>query len=245
MVERYWPHQDPIGKHINILPPLSTGGFEHIRASTLEIIGVVPDNPQYSFTNSNVWPEIWIPMEQNPVSAMDIIMRCADADLCARTLRSAVTAMDSDLPVWKTYTIEDDINEALKPQRFALVVLNGCGFFALLISAVGVYAVISYSVAQRTQEIGVRMALGAPSATVLRMVLREGLTLIAVGVGAGVVLALVVSHMVAALLYRVQPRDPLALSAAALLLTAIAVFATYVPARRATQLDPMLALRAE
>jgi putative ABC transport system permease protein len=156
-----------------------------------------------------------------------------------------VWQVDRDQPVIQMRTMEDVISESIWRQHLSASILGLFAAIALLLSAIGIYGVLSYSVTRRTHEIGIRSALGARRRDILRMVLGEGLLLISTGLGAGIVTALALTRLVSGLLYGVRPRDPLTFAALALLLGGVGLLATWVPAWRAAKVDPMVALRCE
>jgi ABC-type antimicrobial peptide transport system permease subunit len=156
-----------------------------------------------------------------------------------------VRALDPNLPLYEVKTLNEHMRLALFPGRIAATVLSGFGVVALVLSAIGIYGVTSYSVAQRTREIGIRMALGARLGDVLRLVIGNGLKLMAIGVGLGLVGAYVLTRALTSLLSGISPTDPVTFVFVSLLLVAVAVLATYIPARRATKVDPLVALHYE
>jgi putative ABC transport system permease protein len=160
-------------------------------------------------------------------------------------VQRAVRDVDHDQPVTQVRTMENVISESLWWERVSGLTLGIFAAISLLLAAVGIYGVFSYTVTQRTHEIGIRTALGASRADILKMVVGEGLLLTLIGVGAGIAAALALTRLLASLLYGVRPRDPLTFVALSLLLTAVAVLASYFPARRATKVDPIEALRYE
>jgi putative ABC transport system permease protein len=160
-------------------------------------------------------------------------------------VKEAVWSVDPEQPVWKVRTLEHLLSQNVADRRFVLWLMTCFAALAVLLTALGIYGVVSYTVAQRTHEIGVRMALGAQGRDVLRMVLRGGMGLALAGVGAGLVVAFAVTRLMSGLLFGVSAADPLTYAAVALLLAAIALVACYIPARRATRVDPLVALRYE
>jgi putative ABC transport system permease protein len=189
------------------------------------------------------WPQLQTPME-----GAAIVVRAApgkDPESLAGAVRQAVRALDPDLPVDEVRTFEDVVSEALSQNRFKTVLLALFAGIALVLAAVGVYGVISYSVTQRTHEIGIRMALGAQRTSVLRMVVRQGMALVLTGVGVGLVLAWLASRYLASEVYGVSTSDPVTFVAVPLVLAGVSLLANYLPARRATAVDPLEALRYE
>ena len=173
------------------------------------------------------------------------IRTAADPGALAEAVRREVRAVDPDLPVYAVRTMDEVMAKAVSQRRFSMVLLGVFASIALALSAVGIYGVMAYSVSQRTHEIGVRMALGAQPGDVLRMVIAQGLILIFSGMAAGLAGAFIVTRFLSGLLFNVSPRDPVTFIGITLLLAAVALLACYVPARRATKVDPMIALRYE
>jgi len=163
----------------------------------------------------------------------------------ATAMREQIRTLDANLPVADVKTLRDQLDLSLFPSRVAAWTLGGFGVLALLLAAIGIYGVVSYSVAQRTREIGVRMAMGAREKDLLRLVLGEGLFVIAVGLALGLLLAAAATRVIASLLYGVEATDPLTFATVPLLLGFVALVASYIPARRATKVDPLVALRYE
>jgi len=236
MAERFWPGQEAIGKRFKFFgsPEFTT------------VIGVAR-NAKYNGLGEDPIPFIYQPIRQNYAPAAALHVRAGgDASLLAAPVRRSVQELDPTLSVFNVRTLEEQVAQSLQPARFNAILLTTFGGLALLLASIGLYGVANYSVSQRTREIGVRMALGARPSTVLRLVLGQGLLLVAIGLVVGFVVAwLLAARLPADLLGGVQPRDPLTFAATSLLLGAVAMLATYIPARRATRIDPLLALRTE
>jgi putative ABC transport system permease protein len=178
--------------------------------------------------------------------AMTVIVRTERDPLAlVSAVHSELQRMDPELPMASVATMEQSMSDSLSRSRFIMLLLGIFAALALVLASIGVYGVIAYSVAQRTQEFGIRMALGADRRSVLRLVLGEGTLLTLLGIGLGIVAALVVTRLLANLLYGISATDPLTFAAVALLLALVALAACYIPARRATRVDPIVALRYE
>jgi putative ABC transport system permease protein len=208
-----------------------------------EIVGVVGDTKTGSMTGEGGM-QIYVPHAQDSHwNFMGVVIRTAgDPAAFAATLRREVQALDKDQPVYSVRTMDDVVMNSLGTRRVSMQLFTAFACAALLLAAVGIYGVIAYSVTQRTQEIGVRMALGAEARDVLALVLRQGMTLTAIGIGVGLVGAFALTRLLSSLLFGVNATDPLTFAAIALLLAAVAFLACYLPARRAAKLDPMKAL---
>jgi len=238
MARLYWPGQDPVGRQVN------DACRNHAPAL---IVGWVADSKLDS-VGSKAEPELYIPYVKLPFASFlvtFVIRTSSNPTDVAAAVRRAVWDVDRDQPVTQVRSMENVISESLWWERVSGLTLGIFAAISLLLAAVGIYGVFSYTVTQRTHEIGIRTALGASRADILKMVVGEGLLLTLTGVGAGIVAALALTRLLASLLYGVRPRDPLTFVALSLLLTAVAVLASYFPARRATKVDPIEALRYE
>jgi predicted permease len=236
MAQRFWPGQEAIGKRFTFF------GDEAFTT----VIGVAR-NAVYNGVGEDPIPFIYQPLRQNysPQAALHV-RGASDAAGLAGIVRREVQQIDPTLSVFNVRTLEDQASDALAPLRINVIVLATFGGLALMLASIGLYGVASYSVAQRTREIGVRMALGAQPSSVLRLVLGHGLMLVAVGLGAGLVLALLLASAIPPdLLPNVSARDPLTFGGTSAVLAAVALVASYIPARRATRIDPLIALRTE
>jgi predicted permease len=211
----------------------------------VRIVGVAKDGKYF-----NIYEEprsfLWDPISQNYNNSASLVVRTTgDPNAALAGVRNAVRALDLNLPLYEVKTLDEHMRLSLFPGRIAATVLGAFGGVALILAAIGIYGVTSYSVAQRTREIGIRMALGARLADVLRLVISGGLKLVAIGVGLGLIGAFVLTRALTSLLSGISPTDPATFILVSLLLTTVALLATYIPARRATKVDPLEALRYE
>ena len=234
LARRVWGEADPMGKRIKL------GGASGPWRS---IVGVVGDVRHYGLNQAPTM-QAYIPFAQNPASAVDLLIRSTiePATLTA-AVREQVRAIDKDQPVYGIAPLGNLISQALARHRFTMLLLTGFAAVALAMAAVGVYGLISYAVGQRTREIGVRVALGASRSNIVGMVMRQGVALAGVGVVAGLVASLWLTRSLETLLFEVEPTDPAVFVILSSLLLAIGLAASYFPARRATRVDPTVALR--
>lgn len=231
-----WPGEEALGKRVSVSGP--EGPF-------LEVVGVARDG-KYRSLGEVPHPYIYQPVLQSYDPKMTLVVRTTgEPQSVAPAVREQIRALDANLPVADVKTLRDQLDLSLFPSRVAAWTLGGFGVLALLLAGIGIYGVVSYSVAQRTREIGVRMALGAKERDVLGLVLGEGLFVIAVGIFLGLLLAFAATRVIAGFLYGVAATDPLTFAGVPLLLGLVALVASYVPAHRATKVDPLVALRAE
>jgi len=231
-----FPNESPIGKRLQM-------GFNSFSG---EIVGVVRHTSHLSL-DSAPSEEVYTPYRQAPFwGSMTLTVRTAAAPLAlARSVREVVQAIDKDQPVSKIRPMDDVMESSVAAPRFRTLLLGLFGLTALLLGAIGIYGVMSYSVSQRTREIGIRMALGAARPQVIKLVLRQGLVLTLAGVGLGMLGALALTQLLSSMLYEVRPTDGLTFTGVILLLTAVSLLANWLPARRAAKVDPMVALRYE
>jgi putative ABC transport system permease protein len=212
------------------------------------IVGIVGDVRQFDL-DSDPRPAVYVPYAQEPefwLAPHDLVVRTqADPLTLAASVREAIRSIDPEQTVSNVRTMEDVLSEAVAGRRFSMLLLGAFAGVALLLAALGTYGVIAHSVARRTQEIGIRMALGARPFDVLRLVVGHGARLAIAGAALGILGALALTRLMGSLLFGVSPTDPLTFLVTALVLPAIAVLASFVPARRATRVDPMIALRCE
>lgn len=242
MAEAYWPGQDPIGKQV---------GVGMVRIPLRTVIGVVADTKQASLREAPA-PEMYVPYTQNEIhtwpsmQTMQYALRLRGGSAgIAAAVRQAVDGVDPALPVARLTDLQTMVDASMSADRFALLLLSAFGVLALVLASVGMYGVISYTVLQRTAEIGVRMALGAPRGQILGMVLRQGGSLALAGIGIGLAGAWGTTRLMAGFLYGVRAGDPVTLASVAALLLGVALAACWAPARRAMRVDPMIALRSE
>jgi putative ABC transport system permease protein len=236
MAEKFWPGQDPLGKQIK-LP--QDGG----RTGT--VVGVVGDAKQY-WREEKQQPQLYGAYSQGPGLFATVVMRTTVEPMSlAEQVRQAIWRIDPDQPMWKIRTVEFLVNRSVADRKFLMALMGIFASIALLLTMVGLYGVISYLVNQRTQEIGIRMALGAQMNHILRMVLRQGMMFVLLGVAVGLAASWLSTRLMAKLLYRVSATDSVTFAGIAVLLISVALLACYFPARRATKVDPMIALRNE
>ena len=237
MARTYFPGQNPVGKRLW----LGKGG------KPLEVVGVARDSKYHSLVESPL-PHFDTPVLQDPYAYLDVtvhVRTSGEASSLLPAVRREVKALDPQLPLTGAGTLAEELGNSLAAARMAATLTTLFGVVALLLSAVGLYGAISYSVLQRTREIGIRMALGAQGSDVLVLVIRKGVLLTAAGAGVGLTAALALTRLARGLLYGVSANDPATFAAITLLLCAVALLACYIPARRATKVSPTVALRYE
>ena len=235
--ELFWPHQNPTGKRMKV------GGYDSKHWTT--VVGEVSDTKQYGL-DKKTKTEFYLPQNQEAFSAMMLVVRTAgDASALTSALRTAVAAVDSQQPISHIRTMRSYLDQDVSGKRMAAILLGLFAALGLMLAGIGIYGVIAYTVSMRTHEIGIRMALGASRADVLRMVLAAGARMALIGVAVGVVLGVALMRLISSLLYGVKPGDPLIYALAAIVLAGVALVACYVPARRAMKIAPAIALRYE
>ena len=238
LVRRVFPGEDPIGKRLQVAIG-RPGGMN------VEIVGVVGDI-KFASLDADTRPAVYIPMPQLSIGLATLVARTElDPLSLSNSVGGAVRSIDPELPLADVRSMEEVVDVTLARTRTVSVLLTAFAVIALLLASVGVYGVMAYSVSQRTQEIGVRMALGATAESVFRLVLGQALKLVGIGVAAGLIAAALLAQLLDSLLFQTAPLDPLTFALTAVVLTLVATLASYVPARRSTRVAPIEALRAE
>jgi putative ABC transport system permease protein len=237
MAKRFWPGQDPLGRHL-------TTTFDP--GASLEVVGVVGNVRDRGLANLSPVATMYLPIFQLSNTVLSLVVRTTvDPGSITSAVRNTVHQIDPDQPLQDVMSMDQIIDGSLSERRFSMTLLAVFAGLALLLATVGIYGVIAYSVSRRTHEVGIRMALGAEKTDVLKMVIGQGLKLALIGVAIGVAGALALTRFLSSLLYGVEPTDPVTFIAVSLLLVAVALLACYIPARRAANVDPMVALRYE
>jgi putative ABC transport system permease protein len=238
LASRYWPNQDVIGKRL---------GFEDDASKQVwqEIVGVV-GNVKHQTLQAEAKPEVYFPYQQSPRNFMAVVVRTSsDPVSMIPAIRSQVFSIDKEQPVFDIMTMDQRIAKSVASSRFVMLLLGTFSILALVLAAVGIYGTMAYLVTQRTQEIGIRMALGAQKLDVLKLVVGKGMILAVIGTVIGLAAALALTRVMQSLLFEVTPTDSPTFVVVSLVLLIVAFIACYIPARRATRVDPLLALRYE
>jgi predicted permease len=237
MAKKFWPGQDPIGKQVG------PGSPQYPLAT---IVGIVADVKHLSL-REEPGPEMYVPYTQKvwpSLLTMEVALRTRlDVASAVTSARNAIRAVDADLPIANVRPLASLVDDSVAQPKFSMLLLAAFGAFALILACVGIYGVISYSVAQRTREIGVRVALGASRSDIFGMILGQGARLAGLGIAIGIVAALGATRMMSSFLYEVRPADPATFAVVCVILLSVAALACYLPARRATRVDPLIALR--
>ena len=234
MARRYWPTEDPMGQRID---------FDDDELG--EIVGVVGD-VRFDGLDREPRPEVYISYQQQSLRFMTLVIKTNGNPLdSVGAVRSQILAIDPDLPVFKAESLEHIVSESVARPRFNMYLLGVFALIALMLSVIGIYGLMSYSVSQRTHEIGIRMAMGARAGDVIRMIVGQGMLLAAAGIGIGLVAAVALTRVFSSFLFGVAATDPITFGIVTVLLALVTLVAIYVPARRATRVDPLYALRYE
>jgi predicted permease len=239
MAKQLWPGQDALGKRISF-------GDLTQKPVWATVVGIVGSVKQYTL-DSDSRIALYLPQTQHAGRAMNVVLRSDATDPAALTsaVKRELHNLDRDLPMYGVRTMQQRIEESLARRRFSTVMLGLFAALALALATIGIYGVMSYLVSQGTREIGIRMALGATRRGILALVVRQGMVLAMAGVGIGLLGALAIMRLMNSLLFGVKATDPLTFIVIALLLSAVALVASYVPAQRAARVDPMISLRCE
>ncbi|MBO0722945.1 MAG: ABC transporter permease, partial [Blastocatellia bacterium] len=236
MARKMFPNEDPLGKRINV-----TNGPVTYR----EIVGIVGDVKQYSLTQENTL-QTYEPHTQQPFGFMSLVVRAKiDPATLAESIRREVLQIDKEQPVDRVKTLAEYVTDSMSQQRFSMTLLGIFAGVAIALAVMGIYGVMSYSVTQRNQEIGIRIALGARSRDVFKLVLGQGMILALIGIAIGLAAAFAVTRVLSLMLYSVSATDPSTFALISALLLLVALIACYLPARRATRIDPLVAMRSE
>jgi putative ABC transport system permease protein len=234
----YWPNQDPVGKRVGVR-------FRGAKPDWTTIVGVIADARTESLADAGV-PQVYFDIYQRPAKFLAFYLRGqVDPAAIPAQVRTQIQAVDAELPVFRAETLDDVLSSSLSVRRFSMEMVALFAATALLLAALGIYGTVSYLVNEQSREIAIRLALGAQRRNILKMVLRQGLTLATAGAGVGLVGALIVSHLMAGLLYGVSPDDLTTFAGVTIVLTSVALAASYIPALRAMRLDPITTLHSE
>src|SRR6185437_7735212 len=246
MARKYFPHEDPIGKRI-LIQQIVPGKTELGPEIAWEVVGIVKDEKVGNLDDKkDDNPGVYVSNEQSPVFFQSLVVRAAmDPRVLQQSITKAVHQVNKDQALSDIKTLEQIKTESVASNRLNSIMLGGFATVALLLSAIGIYGVISYSVVQRTHEIGIRAALGASSMDVVKMILKVGVVMAGAGLALGFLGALALTRLLATLLFGVGARDPTTIVGVAVILAVVALLASYLPARRAAKVDPMICLRYE
>ena len=244
MARKFWANEDPIGKRITFEGTRDSAGT--INPLWREIVGVV-GHVKHRGLEGDSPVQYYIPLRQRPSNTVFLVARTASAEpsSLSASVRNVIRGVDKELPIFNVTTLEQMVADSMAQRRFSMLLLGIFAAVAMVLAAVGLYGVMAYAVTQRTHEIGIRRALGANTGDVLKLVLRQGMALASVGLVIGVGAAFGLTRLMATMLYGVSPTDLLTFGSIAMLLTAVALLACYLPARKAAKVDPMVALRYE
>jgi predicted permease len=239
MAQQLWPGQDPIGKRFH------NGGISETSSPWITVIGVVGRVKQYTL-DSDSRIAFYLPQTQYPTRAMNVVMRSNnDPVVLAGAVKQQIHELNPDLPLYNLSTMQERFDKSLARRRFIMLVLGTFAAISLGLAMIGIYGLISYLVGQGSREVGIRLALGAAPANILKLIVRGGMTLALWGVGVGLAGAVAMGRLMRSLLFGVGTTDVATFVAVSVLLVCIALIASYIPARRASQIDPCTSLRCE
>jgi putative ABC transport system permease protein len=239
LARKYWPGEDPVGKRISYN---RTEKDERIWREVVGVVGAI----KHKALDADYRGTVYSPHSQWPMSNMFLVIRTAnEPQSISSMVRSAVQSVDKDQPIYRVRTMENVLAESVAQKRFSMLLLGIFAAVAMLLAAIGLYGVMSYGVSQRTHEIGIRMALGARGLDVLKMVVKQGMLLALIGTGLGLMGAFALTRVMSSMLFGVSATDPVTFIVVPFILAAVALLACFIPARRATRVDPMVALRYE
>jgi len=237
MAQQLWPDQEAVGKRFHI------GGITETSSPWITVVGVVGRVKQYTL-DSDSRIAFYLPQTQYPTRAMNVVVRTTgDPAMVAGAVRQQIHELDSDLPLYNVVTMQERLETSMARRRFSMTLLGAFAVIALALATIGIYGVMAYLVSQGTREIGIRMALGATQNGIASLVVQKGMMLAGIGVGVGVVGALALSRIIRTLLFGIGSTDPVTFCVLPLVLLGIALIATYIPAYRASRIDPAISLR--
>jgi putative ABC transport system permease protein len=245
MVARYFSNENPVGKRLAMgaRNPGPSAGANQFAPVWIEIVGVVRDIKRMNLSAETV-PDVYIPYWQYPMQSPSLVVRTAEnPSTVAAAIRGEVKAVNQNLPAPTIQTMDEILSDAVAQPRLQTMLLGLFGLVALVLASVGIYGVLAYAVAKRTREIGIRMALGAQTGDVVKLIIAQGMKPALLGIGIGLAFAFALTRVMRSLLYEISATDPVTFIAVALLLISVALLACWIPARRATKMDPMMALR--
>jgi ABC-type antimicrobial peptide transport system permease subunit len=237
MAQKFWPNADPIGKQYD---------FGSTPPAPLTIVGVV-DDVKHASMRETAGPEVYVPYTQNPWASIQTMQFAVQTSTTPAEMKNviekAVLAIDHGMPISKLTTLKVMVDDSLAESRFAMMTLAGFSLLSLMLASIGLYGTMSYSVQQRKQEIGIRMALGAHQGGIFKLIMRQALTTAFAGVGIGLVIAVLVAFAMRRFLFGIATIDPFTFLIAPAILLAVALAAAYIPSRKAMHVDPMVSLR--
>jgi len=249
MASKCWPNENPLGKNLvfdrAVVERTAEGAHVRFKPHMLEIVGIVGDVRQLGL-DVPPDPELFVPYAQWPSNEMSLVLRTVSGpSSLIPIVKKEIWRVDPDQPVMDVKTMDELVATEAAGRRFVLQLIGAFALIAGVLAGVGIYGVASYSMRQRTHEIGIRMALGARGQQIVWLIVRQSVSWLLIGIATGVAGALALTRFLASLLYDIKPTDPLTFIAVSLILTCVALLACYIPARRATKVDPMVALRYE